>query len=90
MNKNTIVSIIIVLFLFGLAISPNTCSTLPILEIIDNNPPITPEDEGDHFPCAYEIWFYHAILTFEDGQKWDTLATFVYFMNNSIHSDKMV
>ena len=42
----------------------------------------SPEVEGDHFPCAYEIWFYHAILTFEDGQKWDTLATFVYFMNN--------
>ena len=83
MNKNTIVSIIIFLLLLGLAISPITFSKKLSTNIIDDNPRITPEDEGDHFPCAYEIWFYHAILKFENGQEWDTAATFVYFMDKT-------
>ena len=44
---------------------------------------LKPNDEGDHFPCGYELWCYHAILTLETGEKWDAAATFVYFMNKT-------
>ncbi len=71
----------VILLFFGLAITPHTYSKSSNINMIDDNFPITPEDEGDHYPIGYEIWFYHASLIFEDGQHWDTLATFVYFMN---------
>lgn len=44
---------------------------------------LNPEDEGDHFPCGYELWFFHAFLTLEDGQKWDVASTFVYSMKRT-------
>lgn len=43
----------------------------------------SPEDEGDHFPCGYELWCYHACLTLENGQRWDAAATFMYHMNRT-------
>jgi hypothetical protein len=42
-----------------------------------------PNDEGDHFPCGFEMWFYHATLTLENGQKWDAAGGFFYFMNKT-------
>lgn len=83
MNKNTIVSFIILILFLALAILPQVQSISPKFEINDNNSIITGEDEGSHYPCGYEIWFYHTQLTFEDGQKWDAAATFVYFMNKT-------
>ena len=83
MNKITIVSITIVLLFLGLIITPIAyCKSLSF-NLNEGNFPITPEDEGDHYPCAYEIWFYHAALIFEDGQHWDAAGTFVYFMNKT-------
>ena len=82
-NKITIVSIVVVFLLLGLSIITEGCSIPSINGKSSNEPPITPEDEGDHYPMAYEIWFYHAALTFENGQRWDALATFVYFMNKT-------
>lgn len=49
----------------------------------DVNEIITNMDEGDHYPCGYELWCYHATLTLDNGQKWDAAATFVYFMNKT-------
>lgn len=48
---------------------------------IKNN--CTPQDEGDHFPCGWETWCYHASLTLENGQQWDAAVIFVYFMNRT-------
>ena len=46
---------------------------------------LKPTDEGNHFPCGYELWCYHATLTLENGEHWDSAATFVYFMNKTIN-----
>jgi len=73
----------IFLFFLLLIIFPKACFTSPLLKGKNTILQITPEDEGDHFPIGYEIWFYHAALTFEDGQKWDACTTFVYFMNKT-------
>jgi len=40
--------------------------------------PWTPEDEGDHFPCATEWWCFHAALELENGDRWDALGDFQY------------
>lgn len=42
-----------------------------------------PEDEGDHFPCGYEGWFYHAHIMLENGQQWDIAISFAYFMKKT-------
>ena len=83
MNKEIIVSITIVLLFLGLAIAPQTYSTSPSFEAKDEDPPITAEDEGDHFPCGYEIWCFHAALILENGQHWDVTSGFAYFMNKT-------
>ena len=83
MNKITIVSITIVLLFVGLILTPIVYCQSPSFSTYESNPTITPGDEGDHYPCAYEIWFYHTVLTFEDGQNWDAVGTFVYFMNKT-------
>lgn len=48
----------------------------------DENP-WTPEDEGDHFPCGYELWWIYAILKLEDGRYWDVAMCFEYWMNKT-------
>jgi len=44
---------------------------------------LKPEDEGDHFPCGWELWCVHASLVLEDGQNWDAAATMVYLVNKT-------
>lgn len=51
----------------------------------DVNEILADRDEGDHYPCGYELWCYHATLTLENGEKWDAAATFVYFMNKTFN-----
>ena len=38
-----------------------------------------PEDEGDHFPCSTEWWFFQSSLELENGSKWEVGATYEYF-----------
>lgn len=83
MNKNIIVSISILLLFLGSAISPQVYSSSPSFEVKDKDLPITPEDEGDHFPCGYEVWCYQAVIMLDNGELWDAAATFVYFMNKT-------
>ncbi len=83
MNKELIVSITIVLIFLGVVIIPEGCSIPSTFRKNKDGPPITPEDDGDHFPCGYEFWCYHACLILEDGQRWDATASFVYFMNKT-------
>ena len=45
--------------------------------------PWTPEDEGDHFPCGWELWCMHSSLVLENGEHWDAAANFVYFVNKT-------
>ena len=54
---------------------------LPSSEVLDDE--LSPEDEGDHFPCGWECWCYHASLKLENGQYWDAALIFVYFMNRT-------
>jgi hypothetical protein len=76
---------------FGISLSDKTKENglvHPSLDsLISDNSDISkilkPQDEGDHFPCGYELWCYHASLTLENGEKWDAAATFVYFMNKT-------
>ena len=49
----------------------------------NNDNPWTPEDEGDHFPCGFEMWFYHASLILENGHRWDAAGSFFYLMNRT-------
>ena len=85
---------IIILFLLVASCSPALISgQLPIEQTRKknnlptffeyNNPRITPEDEGDHYPCGYELWFFHANLLLDNGQRWDSAVTFAYFMNKT-------
>ena len=83
MNKKLFVSITIVFLFFGLTIVPNGTSISSTFIKNKSEPTITPEDDGDHFPCGYEFWCYHACLFLEDGQLWDATASFVYFMNKT-------
>ena len=48
----------------------------------DENP-WTPEDEGDHFPCGYELWWVYAVLELEEGRYWDVAMCFEYWMNKT-------
>jgi predicted secreted hydrolase len=45
--------------------------------------PWTPEDEGDHFPCALEWWWIYATLTLDNGEHWDVALMFSYWMNRT-------
>jgi len=45
----------------------------------ENMNPWTPEDEGDHFPCSTEWWFFQSSLELENGSKWDVGTTYEYF-----------
>jgi len=114
MKKNIILSIVIVLLILGLGITPiadgqtvtssespfSSMSTIALNKFQsllgslqaggdkrfgngNDTYSITPEDEGDHFPCGYELWCFHATLELENGDKWDSAATFVYFMNKT-------
>ena len=83
MNKELIVSISIVFLFMALAIVPEGYSITSTFRKINKKPPINPEDDGDHYPCGYEFWCYHACLLLEDGQHWDATASFVYFMNKT-------
>jgi len=81
-NRKVIAFTIVLLFL-GLAIVPQAYSTSLSFEVKDDGPPITAGDEGDHFPCGYEIWCFHAALILENGQHWDVTSGFAYFMNKT-------
>ena len=72
-------SIFAIIILLGLNIVPITT----VEAVTADNLPWDSNDEGDHYPCGYEIWCYHASLTLENGQKWDSAATFVYFMSKT-------
>jgi hypothetical protein len=45
--------------------------------------PWTPEDEGDHYPCGYELWWIYAVLKLEEGRYWDVAMCFEYWMNKT-------
>jgi len=62
---------------------PQACSTSTSFVTKNDEITILPEDEGDHFPCGYECWCYQAVITLDNGQRWDAAATFVYFMNKT-------
>lgn len=74
---------IIVLLFLGLTVVPQSYSSSQSSEAKDDEPPITAEDEGDHFPCGYECWWWHAALTFENGEYWDATSGFIYFMKKT-------
>lgn len=78
-KKTIISSIFVILILLGLNILPITT----VHAETTDNLPWDPKDEGDHSPCGYEIWCYHAFLTLDNGQKWDAAASFVCFMNKT-------
>jgi len=82
MNKKLIAFAFFLLF-FSLVIFPQAFCKSPLFEEKDIGFPITPEDEGDHYPCGYELWFYHTQLILENGQLWDTCTTFAYCMNKT-------
>ncbi|MCX6666384.1 MAG: hypothetical protein NT038_10090 [Euryarchaeota archaeon] len=84
-----------ILFLFlGVALSPiSTGSQLnkntmiqkenitPSSKTTEDTPTMTPEDEGDHFPCGCEWWWLYTMCTLEDGSEWDICIQFLYQMN---------
>ena len=78
-----IIAFAIVLSSLGLTIVPQTHSIPLSLETKDEDPLLTTEDEGDHFPCGYEVWCYQAVILLDNGELWDAAATFVYFMNKT-------
>jgi len=53
----------------------------PISGFVGNN--IKPEDEGDHFPCGWELWCIHAKLVLNNGAHWDAASCFTYFVNRT-------
>jgi len=53
------------------------------MDRIDSYESWNPEDDGDHSPCGYECWCYQAVITLDNGERWDAAATFVYFMNKT-------
>ena len=83
MDKEIILSITVIFLFFGLTIIPETSSIASTFGKNKDEFPINPEDEGDHYPCGYEFWCYHACLILENGQYWDATASFVYFMNKT-------
>lgn len=82
MNKKVIVFTTVILF-FGLVFSPLSYCIPSYFELKNSNSSITAEDEGDHFPCGYECWWWHATLIFENGEYWDATSGFIYFMNKT-------
>jgi predicted secreted hydrolase len=49
--------------------------------VLLQEPALTPDEEGDHFPCGVEWWWLYTTLTLEDGSQWDTCIMFYYEMN---------
>ena len=49
----------------------------------DDDNPWGLENEGDHFPCGYELWWIYAVLELEDGRFWDVAMCFEYWMNKT-------
>jgi len=78
-TKILISSIFAIILLLGLNVVPITTVKAASADAISWDP----NDDGDHYPCGYEIWCYHSFLTLENGQKWDAAATFVYFMSKT-------
>ncbi|HEX08664.1 MAG TPA: hypothetical protein ENG38_02510 [Thermoplasmatales archaeon] len=55
-------------------------NNLDVLDTHGRNP-WTREDEGSHFPCGYELWFFQVFVRLENGEAWDIGFTVAYFMD---------
>lgn len=85
-NKTKIITIIILLML--LFVNYISLSFQPTVAHDSTDQTIfTPEDEGDHFPCACEWWTFHVSLVLENGIHWDVLLQFQYETNQTNRSD---
>ena len=68
--------VILLVLIFANFLSPFTQSARAIGD--GDQPLVTPEEEGDHFPCSCEWWAVHTVLTLGNGAHWDVLMEFQY------------